>query len=575
MTANSSTIAPEAVLRIGVTGHRTFSDAKRLQAEVERIIVELAKVASAKGARMVVVSPLAEGADRIVARAALAAGARLEAPLPFPRRVYLDDFGPESQAEFTELLSRADAVFELDGARSDAEAAYEAVGRIVYAQSDVLIAIWDGETSRGRGGTGQIVSEACAAGSAVIWIDAACVHPARVLSSSGADDTLADLLAAAAAALDAPVEPRKRHPHASLGTLLIEPRHLFAPGWLFDAFRDLVLLRWRVPSIWRGDWLAAGCKRWRKELASLPDGLAAPLEAILCTPFVWADEHASRYAGLYRSAFTATYLLAAAAVGFALLGVLDPQFEFLGLALEFFTILTVVCLIAFAHMGFWHDRWVQYRQLAELLRPMRFLFMLGVCLPGPPSSLIALESEVRSAWIDWLTRRIERRLGLPNADFSGDHTPAVQGFLLGAIQEQIDYHAANADRLLTVERRLRLGGLLVFGVLLFVCFVHIIAAARHVDAIAQKRLEFLAGALPALGAALFGIRSLGEFQRLAHRSKAMSEALGRQADLIRALSGERLTRTALTPIAEKTAALMTSELTDWRTLVILKALELP
>ncbi len=57
------------------------------------------------------------------------------------------------------LLARANEIIEMEARPSRAEA-YQAAGRYILEQSELLITIWDGKQARGRGGTGQIVSEA-------------------------------------------------------------------------------------------------------------------------------------------------------------------------------------------------------------------------------------------------------------------------------------------------------------------------------------------------------------------------------------------------------------------------------
>jgi hypothetical protein len=108
-----------------------------------------------------VVSPLAEGADRLVAREALRLeGAELEAVLPLSRAEYMKDFETaESKGEFTRLEAQARKIVELSSAEAREES-YERVGRYVVDHCDVLIAIWDGQESRGQGGTAEIVDYA-------------------------------------------------------------------------------------------------------------------------------------------------------------------------------------------------------------------------------------------------------------------------------------------------------------------------------------------------------------------------------------------------------------------------------
>ena len=84
-------------------------------------------------------------------------GAALTVPLPFPAADYATDFAaPGSNAEFEELLERAARV-ELMASTATREEGYECAGRWVVEHSDVLLALWDGAPSQGRGGTAEMV----------------------------------------------------------------------------------------------------------------------------------------------------------------------------------------------------------------------------------------------------------------------------------------------------------------------------------------------------------------------------------------------------------------------------------
>jgi hypothetical protein len=170
-------------LRIGVSGHRLppklpeESEAP-LRAHIDRILAAAAAAArEANGAtELIIVSSLAEGSDRIVAEAGLAAGFALQVALPFNRAEYVLDFEtPASRAEFDRLLAHACDVFELGGAADERPRAYEAAGLFMLANIDVLIAIWDGAVAAGIGGTAQIVERAIADGIVVVWIEPS--HP--------------------------------------------------------------------------------------------------------------------------------------------------------------------------------------------------------------------------------------------------------------------------------------------------------------------------------------------------------------------------------------------------------------
>jgi protein-S-isoprenylcysteine O-methyltransferase Ste14 len=116
-----------------------------------------------------VLSPLAEGADRLVVRIALEFGASLVVPLPFPREEYEKDFqSPESRVAFARLLEQASRVLEVGlvpGATSgsirpaglDRDRQYEAVGSWVARHSQILLALWDGVNLGLTGGTAALV----------------------------------------------------------------------------------------------------------------------------------------------------------------------------------------------------------------------------------------------------------------------------------------------------------------------------------------------------------------------------------------------------------------------------------
>ena len=97
-------------------------------------------------------------------------GSSLLVPLPLPIDDYLQDFETDaSKKEFRHLLSMAEKVLTLPPASTRSKS-YEAVGRYVVDHCDVLIALWDGKASRGRGGTAEIISYARKLKKAIYWI---------------------------------------------------------------------------------------------------------------------------------------------------------------------------------------------------------------------------------------------------------------------------------------------------------------------------------------------------------------------------------------------------------------------
>ena len=152
-------VTPPAVekipLVIGVTGHRNLhpEEMELLQDQVRQLLRFLQQ--RYPDTPLLLLSPLAEGADRLVAKVALAEKIRLIVPLPLPVAEYQRDFDtPALRQEFTELLEQAEDVFELpqlsaDISQKKSEARnlqYVLVGAYVARHSHILIALWDGKT---------------------------------------------------------------------------------------------------------------------------------------------------------------------------------------------------------------------------------------------------------------------------------------------------------------------------------------------------------------------------------------------------------------------------------------------
>ena len=179
-------MSDRAAFVVGVTGHRPNRLAIGGDAILARLTTALrASKYASRGSELVALSALAEGSDRLFAQTALALGFRLHALLPFASVWYETTFSePGTTDAYHGLLARAARVEELPGTLADSPAAYEAMGHIIVARADVMIAIWDGKPSAGRGGTPEIIEHALSHGVPGIWIDAARDRKPRLLRPS-------------------------------------------------------------------------------------------------------------------------------------------------------------------------------------------------------------------------------------------------------------------------------------------------------------------------------------------------------------------------------------------------------
>jgi hypothetical protein len=154
---------------IGVTGHRDLrqDDIAELGQKIHEIFREIKR--KCPNSPIILLSPLAEGADRLVAKTALELGLSIVAPLPMPIDEYMKDFKDQvSQAEFSEILRKSTRYFEMPlvegntlentaepGEHRDRQ--YSQIGAYIAKHSQILIALWDGIESKKTGGTASIV----------------------------------------------------------------------------------------------------------------------------------------------------------------------------------------------------------------------------------------------------------------------------------------------------------------------------------------------------------------------------------------------------------------------------------
>lgn len=614
---------PPLVLRVGVVGHRPdakkrpMPDVKALDEICSKLLTHIqdtfAGVAEAhsdlfaeslseqdgKPAGLRLISSLAEGADQWVASRAKTMGYELQVVLPFARAEYEKDFKDSKVlAEHRRLRGFATAVFELDGSRARAGESYLAAGRVLLNQTDLLIALWDGKESQGTGGTGQIVHEALHRGIPALWVnweapsDWHLMRPAWRLIQQPMDlqgdlrllaEQVTELLLPPTADQNGE-ESSKPNPREDYYD---DRRRSWTPlgGW-WTFFRDLLrgklsAVKIGVPQFlpvtkagWDEDWYGRPDEEQREQ--PLPGGIITWVEDNYISHYAWANQLSIYNANNYRSSFVWTYLLGALAVLLALIGKTVPALhsvEPILIAAEVVVISIIIGLTWYGRRRRWHERWIDYRTLAERLRLERFNCLLGglwqrATLP----SHLATYGNPAATWMQWHARAVERAAGLPNLAVGSEYLSACRELLLEAlISGQENYHNDNAKRLSTVDHRLHRWGEFLFLATLGACAFHLLVALREewfgemVEGW-DRWLMFLAAFLPALGAAMAAIRSQGEFHRVVQRSRAMSDELQqlRQALANVPTRADELNSQLLQQAVERATRLMYNEVLDWR-----------
>lgn len=146
----------------GVSGHRDLvpQDLPELRRQLRNIFNRV--MHAHPNATFRLLTPLAEGADRVAAEEALSLGIKLTVPLPMLQAEYERDFpSVGSLSEFRRLLKMADKQFEMtdQGARYATDKrtqSYAAVGDYIARHSHLLLLLWDGKENRKVGGTAWV-----------------------------------------------------------------------------------------------------------------------------------------------------------------------------------------------------------------------------------------------------------------------------------------------------------------------------------------------------------------------------------------------------------------------------------
>jgi hypothetical protein len=635
--------APRIRLRIGVSGHRVppklpNESVLPLRAVVDSILAAIVETThacendfdgvqseSAKNnfnsesnsrfkSEFAIVSALAEGSDRIVAEAGLAAGYTLEAVLPFARAEYARDFAaPESLAAFQQLLETAAAVFELDGAVDERTRAYQAAGFVMLANIDLLIAIWDGEDAAGEGGTAQTVSRAITDGIPVIRLDPKAPrameiswsqpgdllpahaymqqpHTFRPADEATVGLVIQDILSVPDETESLPIYLAEKERHWNF--CLWYPLLLFLFGVRLPRLTDL-----RLPPA-----LADTQQQWQSYFDIVPKDRAQrpSIETILLPAYSAADHLGVFYSLVYRGTYVFSFSFAAIAVMLALFGVLfhEPDDKIYVVIVEFVIICSILITWRVGIQHQWHRRWLEYRRLAECLRHMRILAPLGT---EGPINRPGVDVDGQD-WVSWYAWSLRRLIPLPDSVVDHGYVDKIRKAVCTVeIAGQTDYHITNAGRLARLETRMHITGQVLFaltGLLCFIFFGLYLANYFHLanffpdsgishDDTAECILRrcqdpgryffldlftFLTALLPTLGAALGAIGAQGDFRT---RSEQSERTATRLEAINQALTDEPLDFARLADRVQKTSDIMMADLEEWQTVFRTRPLSLP
>ncbi len=541
-----------------------------------------------------------------------------EAILPLPANAFSGAYGAfdeVEQASFQNFVAEQAGAQQIvlpfehrkgafGGANVDLKAARARHSAFLLRQTDLLIAIWEDGLEADE--TMELVAKALERRIPVIWLTPRADRDPWLLSSpidllpgTGYAHALKGPLQDAIAAVVAPPASAPLHPEGSfparerlmafLGEPEPQPHLWFVYQWAKNGWGSLLVRpipKERVEHEW-----SAFMERAFENGAEGGGGeetLAERLMTKLEPRYYAADAIATYYSHAYRTAYLLAFGLSFGATAAGVLAdYLLPQS--VAHFLEFLFLAIVIAVVYFGTRGNWFQRWLDARMLAEPLRHLRFLALLG---ETDLARGLADRLPPGAVWTAWYLRATIREIGLPFGILDGARLrSALLATLEGEVEGQVEYNFANAEALSRLHERLWELGELAFKVSFVVVVILLIPiaydwakpwpnlewpaiAARFIEGGLKPLLQPFALLLPALGATLAGIRYTGDFESFAMRSRLTGEAL----DDLRSEYMAALHRLEFDVAAEtlgRTAAAMTDDLNSWRSIYASKRITLP
>jgi hypothetical protein len=592
----------------------------------------------AAGADQLVARTMIEAQGAHTALAKLSARWKLQVIIPFVKSAYQAQLthglgaaaAAQAQSQFDVLTAMSEATLELadwspatgrigigsaDLADYWRDRRYRTLGQLLVRQADLLIALWRGTAPAGTGGTADVVADAMRMGVPILWLNpetgrvisvteqtlmqdpltlaaqAACLDVTRSETSGAA------AIAAAVAALLTPDETSAADGHESAAEAAAKSLPAFLAREPLKRKSRAVFYAWLTwlgalgrtrgdgspePLVrWPGWWLKTDYLKGSGWLQD-SDWQVSPPAAFLATdrvvaPYALAaDTVATRMGHIYRSAYLGLFLAAALAVATGLFSLFMGQnHKSIFVAAELAIIVAGIWLYVRSKRHAWHARWLNGRHLVESLRGGRMLAWLGfggrrITSAGAP-------------WSAWLANAVMALPGVPQLTLDVRALAAIASAMDKSVAGQIRYHQSNERKLKALHHRLDIAGRVLVGLAVAVALGflilrlvdHWLILNEAVVKFARTFTTFCGGALPALAAALAGIRFQGDFERFALRSGKTHAQLLRLATQIEAFKqravADQPDGTASQPLYEELLQLalavqtvFENDLEDWR-----------
>jgi len=578
---------PGCHLRIGITGHRPHSgrvfEAEAVNSAFAMVFSDietwLAGYAipdfSQSGRTLSLVSALAEGADQMAVDVffgrAEPAGIRrrLEAVLPFATDAYAESFHTaEGIARMQAQMGQAESVLTLADwsphgpgkaslfATHWRDQRFATVGDIVVRQADLLIAVWDGMSGAGPGGTAHNVARAVADHVPVVSIHPRTgalklitKHPfpdpsagpageageilsndlflaydrlAKSYTPERLDVILTGILAPPSEPASPDIaglrsflekEPVRPHTRATLYHWLFNGHGKGGRGKARPARLSIAtdhVRRALVSPAWHD---VAGLGGW------------STLFGPFASAWAHADAVATRLGHHYRSTYVAIFCVAALATLSGLIGLpmtLLGINEMVFVGAEFLILCAGLAIYWSGRAARQHQRWLNAREVSEQMRAHWALALIG---------LGGRRTADDAGWAAWLFNAYASGVGVPDLNADSATLARIARVIRSEIvEDQARYHQKNAHILERNHKKLEIIGnlalLLAMGSSIAL-IVYLLNEHHFENDLFRLGMVAASAALPSIGAAATGIRFQGDFERFAWRSGQTHAALMR------------------------------------------------
>ncbi len=526
-------------IRLGVVGHFAVLGEEHVRAGVRTVLHRLDEIVRRTPHSFTVVSSCIDEAFEPVVEEILAESAemhrresRYTAVLSAsPAECIAQLETAQERENLKRLLGRAVSVDVVDGRMKSSAAAHDAIGQHIVQSCDVLLAVWDGVNDPDPGTTSHIVRYARTVGRTLFWIHSVTGNVVEERHGDGILEALEDLNA---------------YNSEKVGD---------------EEFARTLADRQR--------WLAE-----KMQVSGLSPELLKPLARTMLPDYTRARLLSARYQKRYLRAGSAVYALAALAVATVTMQTLFfPGYPWL-LWFEVAEISIILLLLMASRIGEWHRKWIDYRFLTERIRAGFFMSILCVRCEKPTAPRHMSLSHRSN---DWMLLAFEGVLDRRPLEYCSIRIPfePLKAFLLAAWIDNrlacfMKHSEWNRQRYITLSQL----GEVLFAVTLVAAAIHA-AGLDHLHAVAvldhPYALVAITIILPAIGAALAGIRVQREYLRNAERYAHMVQHLSTISSQIKRAE----TRDELDALLKEANEVTLREQQDWRIVFLFRDIETP